>query len=279
MTEVKKVEEKQPEVVDPNKGVEIPGEPQEASLSPRDQQELAVKDKARSYGWKPRTEWEGDPGDWVSAREFISRQSFFDKIKSQSSEIRNLREDIKAMSQHFSQMKDVEYKRALAELKSERKEAIASGDVNKAETVSDQITEIETARKEVAKAPQQTNIGNEEFESFKQRNKWYNTDSDLTKKANALGIGYANMNPNASPEQVLSYVEEAMRPSIQPKKVVAPASPESTGIKGGPKGKAGKLSEADLTDMQKKMMNTFVQRGVLTKEKYLEQLSAAEGNK
>lgn len=271
MTEEKKVE--------PNKGVEIPGEGKETSLSPRDQQEIAVKDKARSLGWKPRTEYEKDPADWVSAREFLARQSFFDKIKSQSSEIRNLREDIKAMSQHFAQMKDVEYKRALSELKSERKEAIASGDANKAETVSDQITEIETARTAAKAIPQQTNYGAVEFESFKQRNQWYNTDADLTKKANAIGIGYANMNPNASPEQVLVYVEEAMRSSIQPKRVVAPAGPDSSGVKGGVKGKAGKLTEGDLTDMQKKMMNTFVQRGVLTKEKYLEQLSVAEGNK
>lgn len=271
MTEEKKIV--------PEKGTEIPGEATEASLSPRDQQEIAVKEKAKTLGWKPRTEYDKDPADWVSAREFLARQSFFDKIKSQSSEIRNLREDIKAMSQHFSQMKEVEYKRALSELKSERKEAIASGDSAKAESVSDQITEIETARTVAKTTPQTQNYGSAEFESFKQRNGWYNTDSDLTKKANAIGIGYANMNPNASPEQVLSYVEEAMRPSIQPKKTIAPASPDSSGVKGGFKGKAGKLTEGDLTDMQRKMMNTFVQRGVLTKEKYLEQLSVAEGNK
>src|SRR6266566_4450267 len=119
MTEEKKVV--------PEKGTEIPGESQETSLSPRDQQELAVKDKARTLGWKPSTEYDKDPADWVSAREFLARQSFFDKIKSQSSEIRSLRDDIKAMSQHFSQMKEVEYKRALSEIKSERKEAISAG--------------------------------------------------------------------------------------------------------------------------------------------------------
>lgn len=265
---------------EPNKGVEIPGESQEQSLSPRDQQDIAVKEKAKSLGWKPRTEYDKDPADWVSAREFLARQSFFDKIKSQSNEIRNLRDDIKAMSQHFSQMKEVEYKRALSELKAERKEAVASGDVNKAESVSDQITEIETARSAAKAAPQQqSNYGTAEFESFKQRNSWYNSDVDLTKKANAVGIGYAQMNPNASPSQVLEYVEEAMRPSIQPKRTIAPASPDASGVKGVGKGKGGKLTEGDLTPMQIRMMNTFVQRGVLTKEKYLESLTVAEGNK
>jgi len=173
-------------------------------------------------------------------------------------------------------MKEVEYKRALAELKLTRKEAIASGDTDKVESVSDQITEIETARK--APQPQQTNYGAAEFESFKQRNGWYNTDADLTKKANAIGIGYAQMNPNAPPAQVLEYVEDAMRASTQPKRTVAPASPEAGGVR-VIKGKAGILTEGDLTPMQLRMMNTFVQRGVRTKEQYLADLTKAEGNK
>lgn len=264
-------------VVVADKGTAIPGESQEQSLSPRDQQEIAVKEKAKTLGWKPRTEYDKDPADWVSAREFLARQSFFDKIKSQSNEIRNLRDDIKQMSQHFSQMKDVEYKRALAELKTERREAIASGDTAKAESVSDQITDIETTRKAVPAQP--SNYGAAEFESFKARNGWYNSDQDLTKRANAIGVGYAQMNPGASPAQVLEYVEESMRASIQPKRTIAPASPETGGSKTPIRGKGGKLTEGDLTPMQVRMMNTFVQRGVLTKEKYLESLTTAEGNK
>lgn len=265
--------------VDPGKGVEIPGESSEGtSLSARDQQEIAVKDRAKSMGWMPRKEWQGDPGDWVSAREFLARQSFFDKIKSQSSEIRNLREDIKAMSQHFAQMKEVEYKRALAELKAERKDAINQGDTTKAESVSDQIVEIEAARKEIKQAPnQKSNYGQEEFTQFKERNKWYNTDPELTQRANALGMGYAQMNPSATPEQVLQYVEKEIKATAK-RETIAPASPASGGLKSGPV-KGNKFSESDLTDMQKKMMNTFVQRGVLTKEQYLESLSKAEGNR
>jgi hypothetical protein len=258
-------------------GTVIPGESKESSLSPRDEQEALVKDKAQSSGWMPKDEWQGDPSDWVSAREFLARQSFFDKIKSQSSEIRNLRQDIQLMSQHFSQMKEVEYKRALAELKQERKEAVSAGDTDKVESMSDQITEIETARKAAPK--QQNNTGVVEFEAFKQRNEWYNTDPVLTKRANALGMGYAQMNPSASPDEVLQYVEGEIKQSIVPKKTIAPAAPDSTGVKQGPRTSGSKLTERDLTPMQKKMMDAFVQRGVLTKEKYLADLSTAEGNK
>lgn len=264
-----------------NEGIAVPGEAKETSQAPTvsEQQEVAAKTRARDLGWKPLKEWDGDPADWVPAREFLGRQSFFDKIKEQRNEIRSLKTDIQLMGQHFSQMKDVEYKRALSELKSDRKEATASGDINKAESISDQIVEIETQRKQATQAPRSTDNGSVEFESFKQRNKWYNTDSDLTKRANALGIGYANMNPQASPEQVLSYVEESMRPSIQPKRVVAPASPEAGGISTGGKGKGNKLSEGDLSPMQLKIMNTLVQRGVQTKDQYLTALTQAESVK
>jgi hypothetical protein len=180
------------------------------------------------------------------------------------------------MAQHFSQMKDVEYKRALAELKAERKEAISQGDTTKAESVSDQITEIETARK-VTPRPQ-GNVGQAEFEDFKQRNTWYNTDPELTQRANALGMGFAQMNPSATPEQVLQYVEKEIKATMK-KSVIAPASPEAGGIKNPGKGKGNKLTEADLTADQKRIMDAFVKRGVLTKEKYLDDLSIAEGNK
>ena len=263
-----------------NVGIAIPGEAQESSLAPSvsEQQEVAVKERARTLGWKPLKEYDKDPADWVSAREFLSRQSFFDKIKEQRNEIRSLKTDIQLMGQHFSQMKEVEYKRALSSLKTERKEATASGDVDKAESISDQITEIETQRKEAAKPQVNQNYGAPEFEDFKQRNKWYNTDNDLTKRANAIGIGYANMNPNATPGQVLEYVEEAMRPSIQPKRVVAPASPEAGGLN-QPKGRVNKLTEGDLNPMQVKIMNTLVQRGIQTKEQYLTALTQAESVK
>jgi hypothetical protein len=39
------------------------------------------------------------------------------------------------------------------------------------------------------------------------------------------------------------------------------------------------LSVGDLDDTQKKAMNAFVSRGVLTEEKYLESLSKAMGMK
>jgi hypothetical protein len=263
-----------------NQGIVVPGEAVEGSLAPSvsEQQEVAVKERARSLGWKPLKEYDKDPADWVSAREFLSRQSFFDKIKEQRNEIRSLKTDIQLMGQHFSQMKEVEYKRALSTLKSDRKEATASGNIDKAESISDQITEIETQRKQTTTQtqPQQ---GAEEFEQFKQRNKWYNSDSDLTKRANAVGIGYANMNPQATPNEVLAYVEEAMRPSVQPKRVVAPASPEAGGINQAGRGSKNKLSEGDLSPMQQKIMNTLIQRGIKTKDEYLTELTQAESVK
>lgn len=265
------------EVKDPNKGTPIPGEASEASASPREQQEIALKEKAKTLGWKPLKEYDGDPSDWVSAREFVARQSFFDKIKTQSNEIRSLRDDIKLMSQHFSQMKEVEYKRALAELKAERKDAISEGDSAKAESVNEQIVEIEAARKVAAQQPKGA-VGQVEFEQFKERNKWYNTDAELTERANVVGMGYAQMHPNATPQQVLDYVEKEVKKTMKAK-VVAPSSPEGGGITKGDKGRSGKLSKGDLNDMQLRMMKTFVERGVLTEDQYLDQLSVKEGNR
>lgn len=265
---------------DPNEGVAIPGEGTEASLNPREQQEIAIKDRAKNLGWRPLKEFDGDPADWVSAREFLSRQSFFDKIKSQSNQIRNLQNDIQLMSKHFAEMKEVEYKRALNELKSERRDAIAQGDTAKAEAVSDQIVDIEATRKESKQSnPAPSDYGKAEFEEFKTRNGWYNSNTELTEKANLLGLGYSQKHPNATPQQVLDYMEKEIKKELAPKRTVAPSSPEAGGIKQGERSSSGKLKESDLNDMQKKMMNTFVARGVLTKQQYLDQLSEAEGNR
>jgi type I site-specific restriction-modification system R (restriction) subunit len=264
---------------DPNAGVEIPGESKEVSLNPREQQEIAIKERARDLGWKALKEYEGDPADWVSAKEFLSRQSFFDKIKSQSAEIRSLKTDIQLMAKHFSEMKEVEYKRALNELKSERREAISSGDTAKAETVSEQIVEIETARKDSKTPTVDADYGKAEFAEFKSKNVWYDKDQELTEHANYLGLGYAQKHPKATPQQVLDYMEKEIKKLQAPKKVVAPSSPESGGIKQGERNTPGVLKESDLNDVQRKAMGAFVARGILTKQEYLKQLSEKEGNR
>src|SRR3990172_4739307 len=57
---------------------------------------------ARAQGWKPKEEFTGDPALWVDAKEFVGRAPLFDKIKTQSKDLKEIRKTVDAMAKHFT---------------------------------------------------------------------------------------------------------------------------------------------------------------------------------
>jgi hypothetical protein len=123
--------------------------------------------RAMEHGWRPKEEWEGDPEDWVSAREFNRRQLY-----------------------------DAGYKKALNDLKQQKLEAADVGDTRKLLEIDEQIDNlreehknaIETFDKEVATPS--TPATNEEhqlaYEQWMSVNPWYGKNADLTRVADTL---------------------------------------------------------------------------------------------
>lgn len=258
-----------------------------------DRVQEAVISKAQEKGWRPIDQWQGDPADWVDAKEFLGRQSLFDKISNLKSELQSQRRafdnDMKNIKAYISQMSEVEYQRALRELKSQKRVAIDDRDADAVEQIDKQIQTVEESRATV-KAQTQQPVDNrevqEKFAEWKGRNQWYVQDTELKEEADQIGIGYGAKHPNASVEQVFAHVEKQIK-KLFPEKFggstkVSDTTSNAPAVEGGginknsnPRPRTDRLTEADLTPPQRNMMQSMLRQKLMTKEQFLSQMEDA----
>jgi hypothetical protein len=270
------------------------------SLNPtiQEQHKELVDNKARTKGWRPLEEWHGEPEDWVDSREFLGREPLFDRIQDLKNQLhqnsQKFDKEFQVMANHFAQMRDIEYKRALAELKGQIAIAKDEKDVDTVETLTTQLAAVEQERKITTQATQAatqptSNADPEKFRQWKIKNEWFDKDTELQDEAMSMGIGYSARHPTKSQDEVYAYVEKRIK-QIYPEKFQSMDNQDegetkqvASAVEGGSTGKKplgakkGKLSVGDLDEREKEVMKTFIKRGVLTQEKYLEDLAKARG--
>src|SRR5690349_8946842 len=117
--------------------------PQEGQGEQPPKEYTAIEQKAMEMGWRPLEEFEGAEEDFVDAKEYVGRKPLFDKISTQSREVKQLRQAVEALKTHYTAVRETEYNRALAALKAERKTALNEGDGDKFEALTDEIASIE----------------------------------------------------------------------------------------------------------------------------------------
>ena len=243
--------------------------------------------RAMEHGWAPKEEWRGNPDEWVSARVFNQKGELFGKIRSLERDRDSMKQEFKqatkAMVDMLKKSKETEYKRAVADLKKQKRSAIEDGDAGVALDIDDQIEELTTEHTTVqqeydraaAAAPAQEYQA-PEFVEWQGRNGWYNEDSEMRVTADSVGLRYAQENPNLPITKVFEFVDKQMK-RIYPEKFtnVNKEKPAKVGESGkrSTGGKRSKYSERDLTDEQKTIMNTMTRSGIMTKEEYIEELA------
>lgn len=264
--------------------VVVQGEQEGGSLSPIVQEEQ-TEAKARKKGWKPETEWKGEPEDWVDAKEYLGRQKLFDRIDELKGELgrvsRQRDQDIQVITSHFEKMREADYQRAKEEVKSELKAARKEGDVDAEEAAEAKLEQLEEQRKAqkaaAAARPVQQNQGpTPEFQTWQKDNGWFGKNTEMTQEAIAIGTGYAALHPNKSQTDVLKHVSERIQ-KLYPEEFdveETDSSPSrrssSTPVESGNGGskpvsnkKSKSLSVADLTQGQREVMRVLIKRGAL----------------
>lgn len=239
-----------------------------------------IEQRALELGWRPRDEFAGTDDEFVDAKEFVRRQPLFDRIHAQNQEIKAVRKSVELLKDHLSAVREAEYKRALAALKAERKQALSDGDGDRFEALDDEIKSVETQVQEIkaaAAAEPQVQAEHPEFSNWKQRNRWYETTGYMRQFADDYGTSLARQ--GVAPADVLKKVEEAVRKEFpqkfsNPNKANAPAVNSGNG--------ASKQSsdnfEASLSPQEKRIMETIVRSGV-KKADYIAQLKQIKGIK
>lgn len=238
----------------------------------------AIEQRALEMGWKPRDSFTGDEDDFIDAKEFVRRKPLFDKIEHQSRELRQVRTSVAALKEHYTQVEKAAYDRAIRDLRAQQKTAIQEGDLEKYHEIQEEISTAEKQASRATQIPDPVDNGPDPaFVSWKEKNSWYDNDSELREFADTYGIGLAQR--GVPPTEVLAKVEAKVRSTYaskfqNPRRASAPAVEGSTAPRATSRSKG---EDYQLTDQERRVMNALVQQGVLTKEKYIADLKKIKG--
>lgn len=231
-----------------------------------------VEKRAIEMGWKPRSEFDGEDDAFIDAKEFVRRAPLFEKIEHQSKQLKSLERSIDALRQHYTAREEAAVQNAIKQLKEQRKEALSQGDGDAFEVLDEQI---KIAEKEVDKINklEQKQIEPEihpEFTQWTKRNSWYTETGYMRKWADDYGTQLHQQ--GKSPLEVLKEVEKAVRKEF-PQKFTNPNKANAPDVETSGRGSGGSRSESfELTDNERRIMNTLVSTKQMTKEEYITQL-------
>lgn len=253
----------------------VPEQSQEQApeLSPIEQQALEM-------GWKPRDAFEGSDDEFIDAKEYVRRKPLFDRLEQQSKQLKNVNKTLEQLKTHYTKMREVEFNRALSELKNARKQSISDGDGDRFEVLDDQIKKVEQEAAQVMSDQDEVPTSDPaEFKAWTAKNSWYQQDEAMTAYADRVGLKHkeAVAAGELTPLQVLQKVEQAVRAEFpqkfrNPNKDTAPSVGESKAS-----GRRADSFKASLNETERKIMNNFVRSGIMTEEQYLKDLKAAKG--
>ena len=235
-----------------------------------------TEQKALAMGWRPKDEFQGSEDEFIDAKEFVRRQPLFEKIETQSRQLKNVTKALAQLKEHYTKVQEAEYNRAIQDLKLQRKEALSAGDGDSFEKLDDKIKEAETQKAHLDTLnvdPPASEEAHPEFVSWKARNSWYDTvgymktfaDSE-GRKLHARGL---------APELVLKEVEKLVRKEFpdkfrNPNKDAAPDMERSGGLQ-------KKGQEFQMDEVERRVMNDLVRQKVMTKEEYIRDLKKVKG--
>lgn len=225
--------------------------------------------KAGEQGWVPLDQWTGDPAQWRPAKEFLDRGELFKKIEEQGRSLKEVRKALDDLARHHAKVKEVEYKRALEELKRQKKEALVEGNADEVVELDDKIEAVREAQRVPAPAVQAEPVVNPIFLAWKDKNPWY--DHNIAMRGAADTIGNKLAENGMSPADILAEVERQIKKEFAHKfenpRRNAPGAVESSSAKG-----VAKKEEFVLTEEQRRVMRRLVSQKVMTEAEYIDQI-------
>lgn len=241
-----------------------------------------IETKAMAMGWRPKDQWTGPEEEFTDAGEFVRRQPLFDKIEYQNKKIKNVELALNQLTEHHSKVRQIEYDRAINELKSIRKDAIREGHGEEALEAEERIDAL---KEEFAKLPPITkatsNEPTPEFQTWVKDNNWYLQDKEMMDFADSLANSYIKRNQATgniiSERDIFSYVTGKVK-TAYPDKFGNPnrERPSAVGV-GDQNGKTPRKSSFQLSPEQEDVARSFERNGIMTREKYIAEVKKLEG--
>lgn len=249
-----------------------------------------IEVKAQSMGWRGKEHWTGSDEEFIDAAEFVRRKPLFDKIESQKNfydrKIRDVETTLNQLAQHHTKVKEVEYQRALTDLRHAKREAIKEGDAVAALALTDEMetlyvdrqAEIQQANVEAAQLAAQKAPGySQEFLSWVKSNEWYAKDPEMNGFADGLAAAYIKHAQAAgktiNESDVFEHVNTQIRKQY-PDKFENPNRDRPGTVSSGDRGgKGSPKAPKTLPQEYEDIARNFEKNGVMKRDEYIKQLT------
>lgn len=239
-----------------------------------------IEQKAMELGWRPKEEFSGDEEAFIDAKEFVNRQPLFDKITSQSKHIKRVEATVAALQEHYNKVNETAYRNAMKDLKGQLERSIEEGDLQTYHALNEKKQEIEQEHRQLKQeltAPQEPQV-HPELQEWIGRNNWFETQPHMRLYADQLSDQFA---PKVragimTSGEALKEIEKAVRNEF-PTKFRNPNKDKPSAVEGSSSKRSTSKAEVELSDQERRIMNTLVQSGVITKEKYIADLQKVKG--
>ena len=238
--------------------------------------------RAMEQGWNP--DWEGDPDQKRTAREFLDRGELLGKIKSQSSELKQIKQTLDGLSAHNKSVYTAGYEKALTDLRAAKAEAVTNSDGARVVQLDDAIDQTRKAIADLKAQPVATQPQgqSQEFIDFQENSSWYGTDKKMKSWAHGEAIEFAKTHNDATEKQVYDYLSKEVRKEYPERfQRKGPPNPDgegrSTGGNNTPSASGSKAFDTLMSQLPEEAVRVakdFVKRGLITKEKYVEDWNA-----
>jgi hypothetical protein len=173
-----------------------------------EQKTVTYEEIASKVGWRPKTDFKGDPGRWTDAETWVATTANLNE--GYRHEIKSMKRTIDGMAKTFKSTMEAQYQKGLQEAEEARRESIRVGDVEAVEAHDKYIETIKQSK------PQDTEM-KPEVQDFIMRNGWFDKDQKMTRRAIVYKDEYFAENPDGSLEDALQYVETEIKKAFSDK--------------------------------------------------------------
>ena len=234
-----------------------------------------IQEAARSQGWVPQEEWDGDPTQWRDAQVFLERGEYFKTMGTQRKQIDKLNAMVEKMATIQAKTREDEREKVLKELSQKKAVAMEEGEYNRVVDIDNEMNKI---RSEPAmsvpnvEGQSEDKYTQDQIANYIDNNQWYRTNSDMRQYADSIAVGFRNSNPNATIDDVLEYTDKEVQIRYPEKfgSQVPSASPVASTrrtTKPGPNGTQKKKTLDDLPagsrEMYAQIGQSFVDAGAV----------------
>lgn len=277
---------------------EIPGIPVPGEVIPEGKQEAQVENDAPKYtaielraieqGWRPKEEWDGPEEDWRDAKAYIDRGELLGKLKTQSAELKEVKNMLGYMSEHNKKVYAAGYQKAIVDLKAARIAAMKDENFEAVAAIEEQIDQNKEALQQIQRQPpavqQPKGIDKELERQWLDKNSWYKTDPAMKHWANGMAFDYKRVNPEADEAEIYEHLTREVRKTFPHKfrRAGAP-NPDGEGRQtnqtGSSKSSDGDFDKlmASMPEDQARVARQMVKSGLVTKAKYVEDYTLIGG--